>query len=124
VISILKLFQGLPVIFEAETLEKFRAFQELLILSALSHEMSVMFEIVQFDHHDVIHLHWFVGDDRLSVTLHESVLLAYTVQLHVDVVDDKLAVTVFVTGGSLGWEASHGHHEHGQQLVHVATPFI
>jgi hypothetical protein len=110
--------------FEAETLAKLRAFQVLFILSDFSQEISVIFEIFPLLHQLLIHLHCSVGEDKFSVTLHVSELFAYTLQLHVELVLAKFAVTVFVVGGVFGCGASHGHHSQGQQLVQLATPFI
>jgi hypothetical protein len=55
--SILKLFHVLFEIFEVLMLEKFNAVPLLLILSDFSPDKSVIFEIVQFVHQEVIHLH-------------------------------------------------------------------
>jgi hypothetical protein len=100
--------------FEALTLEKLRAFQVLFILSDFSQEISVIFEIFPLLHQLLIHLHCSVGEDKFSVTLHESLLFAYTLQLHVELVLAKFAVTVFVTGDGLdgcGAFPGHGSHE-------------
>jgi hypothetical protein len=92
----LKLFEVLLDMLEAVTFEKFKAFQVLLILFALSQDKSVILEIVQLLHHQAIHFESLVDEDTFKVTLHVSELLAYTFQLQVDDADHRFNAIVFV----------------------------